>query len=172
MLFKWYAQDETHPLITISLSPLFFSLSYSLGNSTVLCGNSQRFEQKHQSFLDLCMIDCVLVISCLVASCVAFFCVFLILSSIFVFTIAENVVAQENDEVPSDETENSEEQNMFMSALSKAYQAVVDGSIPGMDSAHDLAASYRDKYPTLKEAAEALVRYQTVKCGGSGFVWG
>ena len=56
--------------------------------------------------------------------------------------------------------------------LQKGYEAVVNGSIPGMESAEELAASYLKDYTDRKDAANALVRWQNVKCAIDGFITG
>ena len=48
----------------------------------------------------------------------------------------------------------------MMQLLDKAYDAAVSGSIPGTDSAEDLARSYQNDYDEPLKAAEALVRWR------------
>lgn len=67
---------------------------------------------------------------------------------------------------------NEEKTSKLMMALEKAYDLTISGGIPGMDSAQELADSYMDKYDSDLEAAKALVRWQNVKSGTSGFVTG
>lgn len=66
----------------------------------------------------------------------------------------------------------SENHSFMMQLLDKAYDAAVSGSVPGTDSAEDLARDYQEDYDDPLEAAEALVRWQNVKAGTSGFVTG
>ena len=56
--------------------------------------------------------------------------------------------------------------------LQKSYETVVNGNIPGVDSAADLAAEYLKAYPTKINAATALVRKQCLKTGLCGFITG
>lgn len=56
--------------------------------------------------------------------------------------------------------------------LQKGYEAVVDGSIPGMASAEELAASYLKDYTDKMAAANALVRSQNAKCAACGLLLG
>lgn len=67
---------------------------------------------------------------------------------------------------------NEEETSKLMIALEKAYDLAISGGVPGTDSAQDLADSYMDEYDSELKAAEALVRWQNVKSGTSGFVTG
>ena len=66
----------------------------------------------------------------------------------------------------------SENHSFMMQLLDKTYDAAVSGSIPGADSAEDLARDYQNDYDEPLKAAEALVRWQNVKAGTSGFVTG
>ena len=70
--------------------------------------------------------------------------------------------------MPSD----SDNHSFMMQLLDKAYDAAVSGSVPGTDSAEDLARDYQNDYDEPLKAAEALVRWQNVKAGTSGFVTG
>lgn len=65
-----------------------------------------------------------------------------------------------------------QESSKLMLALEKAYDMSVSGGIPGTDSAQELADSYLSKYDNALDAAKALVRWQNVKSGTSGFVTG
>ena len=65
--------------------------------------------------------------------------------------------------------ENSEKQSFMMELLDKAYNVAVSGGVPGTDSAVELAEDYLDDHDSPLEAAEALVRWQNVKAGTSGF---
>jgi len=69
--------------------------------------------------------------------------------------------------VPSDE-----KQGVFMRFVLGLYDMIVDGSIPGMVSAQQLAASYRTGYGSLEDAAYALLRWQNLKCAIDGFLTG
>ena len=66
----------------------------------------------------------------------------------------------------------SENHSFMMQLLDKTYDAAVSGSIPGTDSAEDLARDYQNDCDEPLKAAEALVRWQNVKAGTSGFVTG
>lgn len=66
----------------------------------------------------------------------------------------------------------SENHSFMMQLLDKAYDAAVSGSIPGTDSAEDLARSYQNDYDEPLKAAKALVRWQNAKAGTSGFITG
>lgn len=70
--------------------------------------------------------------------------------------------------MPSD----SDNHSFMMQLLDKAYDAAVSGSVPGTDSAEDLARDYQNDYDEPLKAAKALVRWQNVKAGTSGFVTG
>ena len=63
-------------------------------------------------------------------------------------------------------------QGMFVSFLEKIYHGVVDGEIPGVDSAAELADSYSTGYCSREDAANALVRWQNAKCAMDGFLTG
>lgn len=67
---------------------------------------------------------------------------------------------------------DSDNHSFMMQLLDKAYDAAVLGSVPGTDSAEDLARDYQNDYDEPLKAAEALVRWQNVKAGTSGFVTG
>lgn len=54
-------------------------------------------------------------------------------------------------------------------ALHWVYDKAVDG-MPGLDSAGELAASYRQQYATDEEAIDALIRWQIAKAAAAGFV--
>lgn len=66
----------------------------------------------------------------------------------------------------------SENHSFMMQLLDKAYDAAVSGSVPCTDSAEDLARDYQNDYDDSLKAAEALVRWQNVRAGTSGFVTG
>jgi len=65
-----------------------------------------------------------------------------------------------------------EESSKLMIALEKAYDLSISGGIPGMDSAQKLAEEYMDKFNDALDASKALVRWQNVKSGTSGFLTG
>ena len=67
---------------------------------------------------------------------------------------------------------NGDEQGAFMNMLESLYTRVVDGSIPGMDSADKLAQYYIRNYRTPEEAANALISYQNWKSAATGFSLG
>ncbi|MBQ3716649.1 MAG: EcsC family protein [Fibrobacter sp.] len=67
---------------------------------------------------------------------------------------------------------NATTPSQLVTLLQKGYEAVVDGNIPGMESAKELAASYLKDYTDRKDAANALVRWQNVKCAIDGFITG
>lgn len=64
------------------------------------------------------------------------------------------------------------EENIILSALDKIYGAIVDGTLPGLDSAEELANSYMSENGSPLSAAESLVRWQNAKSATSGFVTG
>lgn len=67
---------------------------------------------------------------------------------------------------------NEQESSKLMVALEKAYDLTISGGIPGLDSAQELADEYLSKYRDPLDAAKALVRWQNVKSGTSGFITG
>ena len=67
---------------------------------------------------------------------------------------------------------NSQSQNVILKGIDKIYNAVVDGSVPGTDSAAELAQSYLEKYDNPRDAANALVRWQNTKAAVDGAVSG
>lgn len=62
--------------------------------------------------------------------------------------------------------------NVVVKAIDKIYGVVVDGSIPGVDSASDMAKAYLAKYKTPIKAANALVRWQNTKAAVDGAITG
>lgn len=54
-------------------------------------------------------------------------------------------------------------------ALGWIYDKAIDG-VPGLDSAEDLAASYRRPGTTADDAIDALIRGQTAKAAAAGFL--
>ncbi|HEY3919159.1 MAG TPA: EcsC family protein [Stellaceae bacterium] len=57
----------------------------------------------------------------------------------------------------------------LLGALQWIYDKAVDG-VPGLDSAADLAASYRRDGVSTDEAIDALIRGQTAKAAAAGFL--
>lgn len=76
------------------------------------------------------------------------------------------------DEKKENGCNNDGEQGMFVAFLEKVYYGVVNGCIPGMDSAEELAKSYSTGYDSREDAANALVRWQNAKCAIDGFLTG
>ncbi len=68
--------------------------------------------------------------------------------------------------------DNSENQSFMMELLDKAYNVAISGGVPGTDSAVELAEDYLNDNDSPLKAAKALVRWQNVKAGTSGFVTG
>lgn len=56
-------------------------------------------------------------------------------------------------------------------ALEWAYEKAVNG-VPGLDSAEELANSYKNEYQSLIEQANSLIRWQNSKAATSGFLAG
>lgn len=80
---------------------------------------------------------------------------------------------QDSDSLkPENEIETVEnvQDSPVIKAIDKIYGVVVDGSIPGTDSAKDLAVSYLAKYETPLKAANALVRWQNTKAAVDGAI--
>lgn len=73
---------------------------------------------------------------------------------------------------PENEIESTEnvQNSPVIKAIDKIYGVVVDGSIPGTDSAKDLAVAYLTKYETPLKAANALVRWQNTKAAVDGAI--
>jgi uncharacterized protein (DUF697 family) len=57
----------------------------------------------------------------------------------------------------------------LVSGLRWVYERAIDG-VPGLDGAHDLAASYQRQYATDAEAIDALIRWQIAKAAAAGFL--
>jgi hypothetical protein len=57
----------------------------------------------------------------------------------------------------------------LMGALHWVYDKAIDG-VPGLDSAHELAASYRQQFASEEAAIEALIRWQIAKAAAAGFL--
>ena len=65
---------------------------------------------------------------------------------------------------------NNQSQNVILKGIDKIYEAVVSGSVPGTDSATELAESYLAEYKNPLDAANALVRWQNAKAAVDGAV--
>ena len=63
-------------------------------------------------------------------------------------------------------------QEKIMQALDWAYEKAVDGGIPGLDSAEELASDYLKRNESVHEQTNALIRWQNTKAGTSGFING
>lgn len=63
-------------------------------------------------------------------------------------------------------------QDAIMKALDWSYDKAVNGGIPGMDTAIELAENYSSKKGTLIENANSLIRWQNTKSATSGFLAG
>jgi hypothetical protein len=63
-------------------------------------------------------------------------------------------------------------QNKVLQALDWGYGKAVDGGVPGMDTAKELAEEYLQKHPEVETAAQKLVRNQVAKCATTGFLTG
>lgn len=61
-------------------------------------------------------------------------------------------------------------QDTIMKTLEWSYDKAINGDIPGMDSAEELAQHYLKKPGTLEEKVKRLIRVQNTKSGTSGFV--
>ena len=94
---------------------------------------------------------------------------------------AANKDAQSNEQVsgeldPQKEIKNEDsadnQSNVVVKAIDKIYGVVVDGSIPGVDSASDLAKTYLAKYKTPIKSANALVRWQNTTAAVDGAITG
>jgi uncharacterized protein (DUF697 family) len=57
----------------------------------------------------------------------------------------------------------------FVSALQWVYEKAIDG-VPGLDGAHELAASYQRQCATDEAAIDALIRWQIAKAAAAGFL--
>ena len=67
---------------------------------------------------------------------------------------------------------NALTQDKIMNLLDKLYSQAIDG-IPKVSlPIEDMANDYLQKYPRVKEAAKACIRYQIAKCTTSGFLAG
>jgi uncharacterized protein (DUF697 family) len=63
-------------------------------------------------------------------------------------------------------------QDTIMKALDWSYDKAVNGGIPGMDTAIELAEHYSSKNGSLIENANNLIKWQNTKCATSGFLSG
>lgn len=61
--------------------------------------------------------------------------------------------------------------NKIMKALDWAYDKAING-VPGLDSAQEMAESYLSGEGSIRDKANALIRWQNVKAGTTGFVTG
>ena len=59
-----------------------------------------------------------------------------------------------------------------MKALDWGYDKAVNGGMPGLDSAIELAEDYRSRDGTPQSQAKSLIRWQISKAGTSGFLTG
>ncbi|WP_227395932.1 EcsC family protein [Jeotgalibacillus aurantiacus] len=60
----------------------------------------------------------------------------------------------------------------IMTALDWSYDKAINGGIPGMDTATEVADSYLKKKGTLDEKVKSLIRWQNTKSATSGFLAG
>lgn len=56
-----------------------------------------------------------------------------------------------------------------MKALDWSYDKAINGGVPGMDTAIELADSYLHKSGTLDEKVKSLILWQNTKSATSGF---
>jgi uncharacterized protein (DUF697 family) len=66
-----------------------------------------------------------------------------------------------------------ESESKALATLIKGLEWVYDRAVmgaPGLDSASDLAATYRQQYATPDEAIEALIKWQIAKAATAGFL--
>ncbi|ACT06711.1 conserved hypothetical protein [Dickeya chrysanthemi Ech1591] len=63
-------------------------------------------------------------------------------------------------------------EGMIMQALDWAYDKALDGSIPGTDSAYEMAEDYLKGDDDLLEKVNSLIRWQNTKSVTTGFVSG
>lgn len=62
-------------------------------------------------------------------------------------------------------------QGMIMKTLDYCYEKAVNG-FPGVETAQELADSYKNDNGTLVDKANSLIRWQITKAGTSGFITG
>jgi hypothetical protein len=60
----------------------------------------------------------------------------------------------------------------MMTALDWSYDKALNGGIPGMDTATELADNYLKKKGSLEEQVNSLIRWQNSKSAASGFLTG
>jgi hypothetical protein len=63
-------------------------------------------------------------------------------------------------------------QGSIMKALDWSYETAVNGGIPGVDTAIELAENYLKKKGTLKQKVNKLIRWQNTKSATNGFLTG
>lgn len=63
-------------------------------------------------------------------------------------------------------------QDTIMKALDWSYDKAINGGVPGMDTAIELAESYLQKDGTLDEKVKSLILWQNTKSATSGFLTG
>ena len=68
------------------------------------------------------------------------------------------------------EEKKEQSQSVIVKAVDKIYEAVIDGSVPGTDSATELAEKYLADYKNPLDAANALVRWQNTKAAVDGAI--
>lgn len=57
----------------------------------------------------------------------------------------------------------------IVKSLNRLYESATGGGF-GLSSAEDLATEYRDEYGSIEEAIDALIYWESAKCGASGFL--
>lgn len=70
------------------------------------------------------------------------------------------------------EQKKSLTQETIMKALDWSYDKAINGGIPGMDTAIELAESYIKKDGLLEDKVNSLIRWQNTKSATSGFLTG
>lgn len=63
-------------------------------------------------------------------------------------------------------------QDVIMEALDWSYDKAINGGIPGMDTAIELADNYLKKEGSLEDKVNRLIRWQNTKSATSGFLTG
>lgn len=63
-------------------------------------------------------------------------------------------------------------ESMIMKVLDWAYDKALDGSIPGTDSAYEMAEDYLKGEDELLEKVNSLIRWQNTKSATTGFISG
>lgn len=63
-------------------------------------------------------------------------------------------------------------QDVIMDALDWSYDKAINGGIPGMDNAIELADNYLKKKGSLEDKVNSLIRWQNTKSATSGFLTG